>query len=340
MIKKTYITEEAFNFEAGGSIDHLTIAYHISKEYEPGDKVIVIFHGLTANSDPEDWWPQIVGPGKLFDTQKYFILCVNMLGSPYGTDGPTSLKEDGTPYYFDFPRFTIRDMTRASILVSEHIGIEGIDLLVGSSIGGFQAVEWAIMKPEMIKNALFIATAPRISPWLLGTVEAQRMALEADQTFRECKSLEGGAAGLACARAQAILSYRCHDCFNATQSEPDEDFFFATRPVTYEQHQAQKLVKRFDAYSYWYLCNAFDSHNPGRGRGGLQKALGTISADTTVISIDTDLDFPSKEAQTWSKWIPGAKYREINSLYGHDGFLLEYAQLTEIIKPILEKCKF
>ena len=336
MIRRTLITEEPFEFEAGGRLEHLTVAYHTSREkYTPGDKVIVICHALTANSDAEDWWPQLVGPGKLIDTERYFVLCVNMLGSPYGSSGPASPKADGTPYFFDFPKVTVRDMIRASILVRKHLGVDHIDLLVGSSIGGFQAFEWAVMESDIIRNVAFMATAPRVSAWLSSTMEAQRMALEADGTFRECKSLAGGREGLKAARAQALISYRGYDGYCLTQSESDVDTLFAGKVASYERYQGEKLARRFDAYSYWYLTYAVDSDNVGRGRGGVKKALGTIKSNTVVVAIDSDLLFPPKEVRGWAEFIPGAKYYEIASQFAHDGFLLESEQITKILEPLI-----
>ena len=337
MIRQEYIHPEPFHCEAGGVIDPLHVVYHTSKEsYAPGDKVIVICHALTANSDPSDWWSQLVGPGKLLDTQKYFILCVNMLTSPYGSSGPSSEGPDGRPYLLDFPLVTIRDMVAASILVRKHLGIDTIDFIVGSSIGGFQALEWTITESERFRNAIFMATAPFVSPWLVASVETQQMALEADRTFKEARSIEGGAAGLACARAQALMSYRCYDGYYQTQQEPDPDFIQAGRAASYQRYQGEKLVRRFDAYSYYYLGLALKSHNPGRGRGGLKAALASIKASTVVVGIDTDGLFPAQENRRMSALIPGAQYKQITSSFGHDGFLLEAAQVTEIIEPILK----
>lgn len=337
MQKFTITTDEEFVFEAGGRLDSVTVAYHTSDHaYVPGEKVIWICHALTANSDVADWWPQLVGPGKLFDTDRYFIVCVNMLGSPYGSSGPSSIDPaTGRPFFFDFPKVTVRDMINASIIVRRHLGIEKVDLLVGSSIGGFQALEWAVMEPDVFEKAVFIATASRCSAWLGAGVEAQRMALEADQTFRACESLEGGKAGLACARAQALITYRSAEGYNRTQTDPDPDALFATRVASYERYQGEKLVRRFDAYSYWYLAYSLDSHNLGRNRGGVEAALGTIKADTTVIAVDSDGLFPPQEMSAIADAIPGADFRVITSAFGHDGFLLEYDQLTEIIKPLL-----
>ena len=223
-------------------------------------------------------------------------------------------------------------MVTASIVVRKALGINQVDLLIGSSIGGFQAVEWAVTEPDVFRRCLFIATAPRVSPYLSATVEAQRMALEADPTFREARDLTGGAAGLKCARAQALITYRCFDGYGLTQFEADPDTLFAGRAASYERYQGEKLVRRqFDAYSYYTLCNALDSHNVGRGRGGVEAALSRIKARTTVISIDTDSLFPPMESSVWARWIPGADYIDISSRFGHDGFLLETARLTEII---------
>jgi len=337
MIRQRIILDHTLHLEAGGKLENASIVYYSSKQsYAPSDKVIVICHALTANADPEDWWPQMVGPGCLFDTEKYFIFCVAMLASPYGESGPS--QEDpssGRPYYFDYPSVTVRDMVCASIEVRKALGIEKIDLLVGSSIGGFQAFEWAVMEPDCIVNAAFMATSPKVSPWLVASVEAQRMALEADPSFRECASLEGGREGLKCARAQALISYRSFEGYDLTQAEPDTDTLFAERAASYERYQGEKLARRFDAYSYYYLCNAITSNNVGRGRGGLEKALSTIKARSVVVMIDSDGLFPVQEGIKWYGYIPGTEFMTISSKFGHDGFLLEYEQLTSILKRFL-----
>ena len=320
--------------EAGGILPAARVVYHTSHETWDGRRrVIWICHALTANSDPEDWWPEMVGPGKAIDTREYFVACVNMLGSAYGSEGPARENPaTGKPWLLDFPKVTVRDMVAASIVVRKALGIQSIDLLVGSSIGGFQAIEWAVTEPDVFQRCVFIATAPRVSPYLSATVEAQRMALEADPTFREARDLSGGAAGLKCARAQALISYRCFEGYGLTQFEADPDTLFAGRAASYERYQGEKLVRRqFDAYSYHTLCDALDSHNVGRGRGGVEAALSRVKARTTVVSIDTDALFPPQEGSVWARWIPGAEYIEIPSRFGHDGFLLETARLTAIL---------
>lgn len=339
MIRKEYIHDDIFEFEAGGSIRGLRVVYHCSeKPWQKDDsrKVIWICHALTANSDAQDWWPELVGPGRLFDTEKYFVVCANMLGSAYGSSGPASVNpETGSPYYFDFPKVTVRDIVRANDLVRRDLGIERIHLMVGGSIGGFQSIEWTIMEPDIFDKAVFIACGARVTPWLTAWEESQRLALEADPTFRECKSLKGGEAGLRCARSIALISYRSYEGYNATQYETDEDCLFADRAASYQRYQGKKLSDRFDAYSYWYLSDSVNSNNVGRGRGGVEAALRTIKASCTVIGIDSDRLFPVEEQKLMASTITGATYHEITSKFGHDGFLLENDQLTEIIEPLL-----
>ena len=341
MVREEYISNATFQFEAGGRLDVVKIVYHRSEEpWKRGDrrKVVWICHALTANSDPCDWWPEMVGQGRLLDTNKYFVICVNMLASPYGSSGPSSVNPDtGRPYFFDFPSVTVRDIVQANELVRRHLGIDKIDLIIGSSIGGFQAIEWSIMYPEAIANAVFMATSARVTPWLTAFNESMRMALEADPSFHECASLKGGESGLKCARSIALISYRSYEGYNSTQAEADPDCLFAGRASSYQRYQGKKLADRFDAYSYWYLCNAVDSNNAGRGRGSVEQALGSIKASVTVGGIDSDHLFPPLEQKFLAEHIPGAEYFEISSNFGHDGFLLEFTQLEQILKPLLDR---
>ena len=317
-----------FNFEAGGSLPQIEIVYHTSERpYREGERVVWLCHALTANSDPMDWWPEMVGEGCWVDPEKDYVVCVNIFGSAYGTTGPKHLQRP-----LDFPKFTVRDTARLFTLVREHLGINKVDLLVGSSIGGFHALEWAIMEGNVIERAAFIATAPRVSPWLSAWMEVQRMAMEADPTFLACESLDGGRKGLEAARAISLISYRSFDGYNLTQYETDDDCLFASRAASYERYQGEKLVKRgFDAYSYYYLLHCVDSQNVGRGRGGVAAALSQIKAKSVVISITSDGLFPPCESREWAQHIPGAKYYEIESRFGHDGFLLETDQITKIL---------
>lgn len=331
--------DKRFEFEAGGHLDSMDIVYFSSnRDYSAGEKVVWVCHALTGNANPEDWWAEMVGPGKLFDPEKYYIVCVSMLCSAYGLCGPATINpETCRPYLLDFPRTTIRDMVNAGNLVREHLGIETIDIILGPSIGGFQATEWLVMYPDVIRKAVILATSVRALPYLTAFNESQRMAIRADQTFLEAKDIHGGEEGLKCARSIALISYRTSMGYNVTQAEQDEDALFADRAASYQRYQGQKLVNRdFDAYSYWYLSYALDSMNVGRGRGGVAAALGTVKAFCKVICISTDQIFPPAPMLEAAEAIPNSTYDEIESIFGHDGFLIENDRLIELIKPMLD----
>jgi len=332
MIKKLFQYNNAFPLESGGSLDTVDICYHVSGEYSPAKKVIWICHALTANSDAEDWWSGLTGPEKLFDTDKYYVICANVLGSCYGSTGPTSIApKTGKAYLLDFPKITIRDQVAAHELLRKQLGISGIDLLVGGSGGGFQAIEWSISCPHLIKNLCLIATSAVVSPWRTAFSHAQRMALHADQSFFAQKNKDGGKKGLACARAIGLLSYRSYEGYRLTQQEEDTDFLFSQKACSYQEYQGKKLTDRFDAYSYYTLTNSLDSHNVGRHRGGVEKALESVKAKTLCIAVSSDMLFPISELQFIARHIPNADIEIINSDFGHDGFLLESEQISKAI---------
>lgn len=328
-----------FDFEAGGHLDDLTLVYHCSdRAYSKEEKVVWICHALTGNSDPEDWWADMVGPGRPIDPDKVYVVCVNMICSAYGSSGPASINpETGTPYMMTFPETTVRDMVAANIIIRRHLGIDHIDLLMGPSIGGFQTAEWLVTEPEMFTEALLIATDVRVTPYLTAWEESQRMAIKADPSFERAEDLDGGKAGLECARSIALISYRSYEGYNIRQEEADTDTLFASRAASYQRYQGRKLSDRFDAYSYWYLSRALDSHNIGRGRGGVSAALSSIQARCTVIGIDSDCLFPVTTMRSISEAIPSSEFHEIRSLFGHDGFLLEHEQLSAFLIPCLKR---
>ena len=327
-----------FEFESGGYLDSMDLVYHTSdREYTPGENVVWVCHALTGNSNPEDWWPTMVGKDLLFDPDKVYVVCVSMLCSPYGECGPATVNPaTGKPYFLDFPKTTVRDIVAANILVRKHLGIEKIDLMLGPSIGGFQTLEWVIMEPDVVEQAVFLATAVRGTPYMTAFNESQRMALLADPTFMAAEDIHGGEAGLECARSIALISYRTFTGYNLTQAEPEDDTLFADRAASYQRYQGRKLVNRdFDAYSYWFLTYSLDSMNVGRGRGGVKKALEQIKSKCTVISITSDQLFPPEQLRETAEILSHAAYYEINSLFGHDGFLIENDQLTAILRPLI-----
>lgn len=332
-----YTFPEPFELELGGKIENLTIAYDTyGTMAEGGGNAVWVCHALTANSDVADWWPHTVEQGAFLDPEKCFTVCANIIGSCYGTTGPLSVNPaTGKPYYGDFPRLTIRDMARAHSLLADHLGLRRIHALVGSSVGGFQAVEWIASEPRRFGRLVLIATDVKASPWSIAIDETQRMAIKADATWGK-PTAEAGAAGLAAARAIGLLSYRGGEGYNLTQQDPESDTLPDDhRACTYQRHQGDKLVKRFNAYSYMTILDAFDTHDVGRGRGGVDAALRRICCPTMVVGLTTDIIFTPAEQREIARRIPGAVYREISSPLGHDGFLVEHGQLNAILNDFL-----
>lgn len=336
---QTYSHDRSFRLESGVELPRLEIAYNTYGTMNPArSNVVWVCHALTANSDVADWWPHTVETGCFLDPAKWFVVCANILGSHYGTTGPLSVNTaTGTPYYGDFPDFTIRDMVAVHRVLADALGIGRIHALVGSSVGGFQAVEWAVDEPERFDKLVLIATAPVATPWAIAIDETQRMAIEADPTYGERRP-DAAMAGLAAARAIGLLTYRGGEGYNLTQRETEPGKLLpraAHRPCSYQQYQGLKLCRRYNAYSYVKILDAFDTHDVGRSRGGLEKALSRISAQTMTVGITTDMIFPPAEMRRLAAAIPGAAYEELTSDFGHDGFLVEHQRLNDILTKFL-----
>lgn len=333
MEPRIYHYDQPFPLEMGGELPGLTIAYHTYGNLnERGDNAVWVCHALTANSEVDDWWPHTVETGCFLDPDRYFVVCANILGSCYGTTGPASINpETGSPYYGDFPKVTIRDIVRAHITLADALGLEHVHRIVGSSVGGFQAIEWAVTQPERFDELVFIASDVKASPWLIAVDETQRMAILADSTYGQPRK-DAGAKGLVAARALGLLTYRGPSGYNATQQDkPDYRLGQLHRAQTYQEHQGNKLVNRFDAYSYVSILDSFDTHDIGRGRGGVEKVLSELNLNTIVIGLTTDLCFPPSDMRHIAGMIPGARYYEIDSPFGHDGFLVEHEQLNNLL---------
>lgn len=329
--------DRPFELETGRTLPRLRIAYHTYGELNAArDNAVWVCHALTASSDVADWWPHTVEEGRFLDPARHFVVCANILGSHYGTTGP--LHENpatGKPWYRDFPPFTIRDMVRAHRVLADALGIGRIAALVGSSVGGFQAVEWAVGEPERIERLVLIATSAKASPWSIAVDETQRMAIEADPTFGEERP-DAGMAGLAAARAIGLLTYRGPQGYDLTQQDREEAPA-VHRASTYQRYQGEKLCRRYNAYSYHAILDAFDTHDVGRGRGGVAAALARIEARTLVVGIASDIVFTPREVRALSAMIPGSRYREIDSPFGHDGFLVEHESLNELLLPFIHE---
>ena len=330
--------EHPFQLESGSLLPNLIAAYDTFGTLNAArDNVIWVCHALTANSDCEDWWPGLVGPGCTIDPERYFIVCVNMLGSSYGSTSPRSIDPaTGKRYGLNFPLVTTKDNARFFSLVANYLGIDRIRLLMGGSMGGQHALEWASLEPDRFDLLCVLATNACHSAWGIAFNESQRMAMRADPTLGTDVP-DAGKAGLEAARAVAMLSYRHYRTYVGTQSEPESRKYDDYRASSYQRYQGYKLWKRFDPVCYYALSRGMDSHDVGRGRGGVAVALGRIQAPTLVISIDTDILFPIEEQAVISRYIPNSRLEVMHSDYGHDGFLTEAVKIGEFLADFLNE---
>ena len=333
MALKKFTYNKTFSLDCGEELTNLEIAYHsYGKLTESKDNVVWICHALTANSDAADWWPGMIGDGCLFDPSDKYIVCANILGSCYGTTGPLSINDvTGKPFYRSFPLITMRDIVRAHEVLRSHLGITKINTITGGSIGGQQALEYTIMYPDLIENLVFIASSAVYSPWGIAFSESQRLAIEADDSFFK-DNPEGGLKGLKAARTIALLSYRNDKIYNKTQAEDSDEKLDDFKASSYQDYQGDKLVKRFNAYSYYSLTKLSDTHNVGRGRNGILNALQKIKAKTLAIGFSSDLLFPVYEQKFVAENVKKGKYIEVDSIFGHDGFLIEVEKITEVVR--------
>ena len=258
------------------------------------------------------------------------------MGSCYGTTGPLSINPaTKQPYYGDFPVITIRDIVKGLDLVRVHLKIEKIYFGLGFSMGGQQLLEWVIEKQSCFENILLGATNIKHSPWGIAFNESQRMAIEADTTFGQNNDA-AGANGMKAARSIGLISYRNYKAYNKTQTDPDNNKLENYKAGSYQRYQGEKLVKRFNAYSYYILSKAMDNHNITRNREDAKKVLSSVKCNVLVLGITSDYLYPLEEQQLLAKLIPHSMFVEINSDYGHDGFLIENEQMSKILSAFLK----
>jgi homoserine O-acetyltransferase len=326
--------DQSFPLESGESLPDIHIGYHTYGQLNAaGDNVVWICHALTANSDVIRWWPGMVGEHRYVNPEKHFIVCANILGSCYGSSGPlTENPKNGKPYFSSFPVVTIRDMVNAHILLRKHLGIKQIHLLIGGSMGGYQALEWVLMEPMVIGDLLLIATSAAESAWGIAVHTAQRLAIEADDSWMDMNE-EAGVKGLRAARGIGILTYRNYAIMKEKQSDPDMNKLDNYKASSYISYQGNKLSQRFNAFSYWVLTKAMDSHQIARNRSSdMKKVLASISQRTLIIGITSDILCPLVEQEFLASHIPNSRLVSIDSLYGHDGFMVETEKIGQCLK--------
>ncbi len=341
--------------ECGRKVNSVKVAYETYGTLNPGGtNAILICHALTAsahaagyhstNDKEAGWWDGLIGPGKAFDTDKYFVVCPNILGSCYGTIGPTSVNpETGKAYGTSFPPPTIRDLVRVQKCLVDHLGINRLASVAGSSLGGMQVLEWGIMYPEFCETIIPISTAAKQTAWCIALNTIARTAITSDPDWNGGEYESQPAHGLALARMVGMVSYRTaaelESRFGRDRRDVAGDRFDSENQFqieSYLHHQGKKLVERFDANTYIGLSRAMDLHDVSFGRNGVKVALGNITARTLCIGVSSDIRYPTANQHELVRYIPDSRYAEVESIHGHDAFLIEYDQLNAIISGFLE----
>lgn len=333
-LKKPFVTEDGFRFVEP------EIAYKTwGSLNEERDNVILICHALTGHAAADEWFPGIFGKGNVCDPEKYFIICINVPGSPYGSVGPWSINpETREPYRNSFPEITVRDMVRFQQQLLDQLEITGIELVLGGSLGGMQALEFTIMD-DRIRAASLIAMGKSHSPWAIGISHAQRKAIFIDPEWKDgnYKRGEGPKDGLSTARMMAMITYRAPEDYERKFSRNLQENSSQFQVESYLDYQGEKLADRFDAHSYIVLTKAMDTHDVSRGRGSFEEVLGRVIKPVQIIGIDSDHLYSIREQKELAKLLKNGNYREIHSSYGHDAFLIEFEQINGIIEPFIQK---
>jgi homoserine O-acetyltransferase len=322
---KYFLYPNTFELESGAKLDQVKIAYSIYGNPD-ADNTVWVCHALSGNSLVPEWWGGLFGDGRLFDFQNYRVVCANVIGSCYGSTGADDLDNPS-----DFPIITVKDIVKGLALLRDHLNISEIDILIGASLGGQQALEWAISESDRIKQLILVATNAVHSPLGKAFNEAQRLALKADPTFAQKGQ---GKAGLKAARSIAMLSYRSYEDFLIKQSD-DESSIDGYKAASYLRYQGEKFLDRFKAGAYYTLTKTMDSHDVSRGRDSVEDALNQITARTLVIGVNSDRLFPFSEQEYLFDHIEKAELGVIDSKHGHDAFLIEYDQLQNLIAEFL-----
>jgi homoserine O-acetyltransferase len=326
--------------ESGEVISDVTIAYQSWGELNSNrDNAILVNHAWTGWSDVESWWPNQVGLGKPLDTDKYFVVCPNVIGGCQGSTGPASIAPDGKYYGSRFPSLTIRDMVSAEVAFSDALGIRKYVLACGPSLGGMRSLEWAVQYPERIGGICTIGSSAVATGDQIGSVSIQVHAIKSDPNFNNgdyYQQKNGPEVGMGIARKIAHLTFRTEiemDMRFGRELQGDDTGRFAVE--SYLDHQANKLAQRFDANTYIILGEAMNSHDIGRDRGGVAAALSTITVPVMVVSIDTDRLFPPRLQQELAELTPSSKLEMLSSPFGHDGFLVESDAMGSLLREAI-----
>ena len=339
--------------ESGEHLPGVRMAYETwGRLNEARDNAVLVLHALTGDSHVEGpagpdsptpgWWPGLIGPGQVLDTDRYFVIAPNVLGGCRGTTGPSSPGPDGRPWGSLFPRITVRDQVRAEALLADRLGIHTFAAVIGGSVGGMRALEWAVTFPGRVARSMPIATSAAASADQIAWATPQLFAITRDPGWHQGDYYPGPGprTGLEIARQIAHATYRTaaelDDRFGAAPQQgenPSAGGRFAVQ--SYLEHHGTKLARRFDAGSYVRLTEAMNSHDIGRDRGGVEAALRRITADLTVVVLDSDRLFTPAEGARIATSPACRDLVTVSSPYGHDGFLIETEQVFAAIGDAL-----
>ena len=351
---------EPLNLEMGGQLTRFMLAYEtygiLNTERS---NVIVLCHALSGDAhaagyytdDPDErpgWWDEAVGPGRMFDTDRFFVVCINVIGSCRGSTGPASLAPDGRPYALRFPLITIRDMVAAHRRLLAQLGIHQVFAIGGGSMGAMQALQWAVDAPEEVGAVLFIAGTARSSAQNIALNEIGRQAIYADPNWRGGNYYYAAPprAGLAVARMVGHMSYMSEQSLEGkfgrarrAEAVPGFDREFAVE--NYLRHQGEKFVQRFDANSYLYITKALDYFDIGQGYSSLAAALHRVACPVLVISFSSDWLYSAAHSLELVRALETAqkkvKYHAVQAAYGHDSFLVEVETMTRLVGDYLNE---
>ncbi|MGB3634300.1 MAG: homoserine O-acetyltransferase [Rubrobacteraceae bacterium] len=348
--------------ELGGKLEDVTLAYETWGELNSaGDNAVLIVHALTGDSHAAGdlcdeygkggWWNPVIGPGRPIDTDEYFVVCSNVLGGCSGSTGPSSIDpQDGEPYGSRFPIITIRDIVRLQKRLLDSLGVRKLNLVIGGSIGGQQALEWAVEFPDFVEKAVPVAATGALGPQGLGMSELGRRAIMADPDWQGGDYYGTGRSpdkGLSIARIAGMMTYQSAagqwERFGrrpASRPAMYEEFGGRFEVESYLQYQGKDLLGRFDANTYLYLLRAMDLYDVANGYESSEEAFSRIEAEVLFVGISSDWLFPASEVRETSEAArrAGAKagYAEIGTKSGHDAFLKDWDELNAAIGPFIK----
>jgi homoserine O-acetyltransferase len=353
--RRKFVDLGAVELERGGVLPAVRVAYETWGQLNAaGDNAVLVEHALTGDSHVEGpagpghptpgWWDGLIGSGRPLDTDRFFVVAANVLGGCQGSTGPATPAGDGAPWGSRFPFVTVRDQVQTEVLLADALGIARWRAVMGGSMGGMRVLEWAVTHPERVGTAIVLASTAYATAEQIGWCQAQLLAIRADTHFHGGDYYERGTgpdAGLGIARRIAHVTYRSelelHERFGRDPQEDEDPLGGRGRYAveSYLDHHAGKLAGRFDANSYLVLTEAMNSHDVGRGRGGVTQALARITAELAVVAVDSDRPYPPRLSHEIADAVPGAQVHMVHSDYGHDGFLIEIEQVGRIVATVL-----